>query len=191
MSEIEQTPSGPPKLTWLKQIVRYVVHLIILYDVFGFSITLLPILVYMAVYGLTRGINPTPRQEMQFIISHLISFSVIPAFVVGLLINAKFRHKAAEYIWIIPVVLLAYEFFFHGPGIYPTMLGDSDFPRALHYFFGGGLPTDLTSVDADLSRVFIQIWFTMPVYGAIAYSVGAFLGMNPRNRALQKFMEKF
>lgn len=190
MSETELTLATGPKLTLLKQIVRYAIHLIVLYEVVSFS-TDLPSLMYLAAHWLIRTINPTLQQTTQFVFSHLIAFSVIPSFVVGLIINAKFRHKVAEYIWVVPVVLLAYEFFFHGPGIYPTMLADSDFSKALHYFFGEGLQNNVTNPYADWSRVLTQVWFTMPAYGAIAYSVGAFLGMNPKSRWLQKFMEKF
>jgi hypothetical protein len=110
---------------------------------------------------------------------------------VGLVINAKFRHKAAQYIWIVPVVMLALQFIFHGPGMYPAMLGDSDFRKAFHFFFGRGLPTDVTNWRADWYRVYAQVRFTVPAYGALAYSFGAFLGTNPKSRVLQTFLERF
>jgi len=191
MSASEQTPTIPPKLSWLKRFVRYGFHLVILYQVVSFSTTTLLDLIYKAIFFRTHGTGPSLPQEAKFLFSHLLAFSIIPAFVVGLVINAKFRHKAANYIWIVPVVVLAYEFVFYGPGIYPTMLGDSDFPRAFHFFFGGGLPTDLTNLHGDWHRVYTQVRFTMPAYAAIAYSFGAFLGMNSRSRAFQTFLERF
>jgi hypothetical protein len=191
MNAIENAISVPPKLSWLKRIIRYGLHLLILYQVVSFSTTALPDLIYNATLSPAHRTGPSLPQAAEFLISHLLAFSVIPAFVVGLLINARFRHKAAEYIWIVPVVILAYEFIFHGPGIYPTMLGDSDFPKAFHFFFGGGLPTDATNWRSDWYRVYTQVRFTVPAYGALAYSFGAFLGMNPRSRAFQTFMERF
>lgn len=191
MNAIEQTPSVPPERSWLKRIVRFGIHLIILYQVVSFSTTFLPDLLYKAILLATHATGPSLPQAAGSLFSHLLAFSMIPAFAAGLVINAKFRHKAAEYIWIVPVVILAYEFIFHGPGMYPTMLGDSDFPKAFHFFFGGGLPTDVTNWRADWYRVYAQVRFTAPAYGALAYSFGAFLAMSPRSHALQTFAERF
>lgn len=191
MDAIEQTFAVPPNLSWLKRIVRYGFHLLMFYEVVRFSTTSLPDILYNAVVFPTHGSGPAIPQELAFFLPHLLAFSAIPAFVVGLVINARFRHKAAEYIWIVPVVILTYEFIFHGPEIYPTMLSDSNFPKAFHFFFGGGLPTDVTNWRADWYRVSAQIRFTAPAYGGLAYSFGAFLGMNPRSRRLQAFLQRF
>ena len=141
MDAIQHTPLAPPKLSWLKRIVRYGIHLIVLYQVVSFSTTTLPDLLYKAILWATHRTGPSLPQAAGLLFSHLPAFSMIPAFAVGLVINAKFRHKTAEYIWIVPVVILAFEFIFHGPGIYPTMLGDSDFPKAFHFFFVAGSRT--------------------------------------------------
>lgn len=188
---MEQTLSAPPKLSWLKRIVRYALHLIFLYAVVEFSIIALPHLIYDAIHWSDHWSGLLPFQAEAFLFSHLLIFSVAPALVAGLLINAKLRHQAAKYIWIVPVVVLAYEFVFNGPGMYPTMLGDSDFRRAFHFFFGGGLPTDVTNWHADWYRVWWQLLFTVPAYAGIAYSIGAFFGMSAKTRGLQRFMEKF
>jgi hypothetical protein len=188
MISIEQPVSVPPKLSWLKAIVRYGLHLIVLYQVVSFSTNSLPNLIGMPLpsHGTARLVSLPPR----LLFSHLLAFSVIPTFVVGFVINAKFRHKAAEYIWIVPVVILVYAFIFYGPGMYPTMLWDSEFAKAFHYFFAGGLPTDVTDWHGDWSRAYMQLRFTAPAYGAIAYSIGAFLGMNSKTRALQASIGK-
>lgn len=66
MSEMELTLSAGPKLTLLKQIVRYAIHLIVLYEVVSFS-TDLPSLMYLAAHWLIRTINPTLQQTTQFV----------------------------------------------------------------------------------------------------------------------------
>jgi hypothetical protein len=189
MNSIEQTPSVPLRLSWLKRIVRYGIHLIILYEVVTFSTNSLPHLLYKARLLATHG-TFVPQHELAFAFSNLLAFSVIPAFLVGFILNAKFRHEVAEYIWVVPVAILGFEFIFNGPGMYPTMLGNSDFPKAFQFFFGGGLSTDLTHPNADWVRVYAQITFTMPAYASLAYSLGAFLGIRVKTRALRTFVEK-
>ena len=131
----------------------------------------------------------------QFFFSHLPVRSIIPAFFAGLMINARFRHQVACYVWILPVAILAVAFLF-GRGIYPTMLRDSDFSPSFRHFFGSEFQFEprgngnRISPVADWFRAFAQLTFTMPAYTAIAYSLGVSLGMCSLTKWLQGFMAR-
>jgi hypothetical protein len=127
------------------------------------------------------------------LVSHLLLFSFVPAFVVALIINAKLQHRTAQYVWIIPVLILIVVFVFFGPGMYPTMIWDSDFRTAFRHFFGGGFQlrdTRKPGSFGDWYRAAYQIRYSMPAYAGIAYSLGAWLGMSPKARGLQRVMQE-
>jgi hypothetical protein len=52
--------------------------------------------------------HPTSSGPFQFLFSHLFAFSFIPAFLFGL-INGRFKHKEAQFVWLVPAVILAYK----------------------------------------------------------------------------------
>jgi hypothetical protein len=117
--------------------------------------------------------------SFQFFYSHLLAFSFIPAFASGL-VNARFRQRAAEFVWIVPTMILAYKFVtFPAPSVL-----QSQFPAAFHQYFGGGfvIPDasnfhDLFAISAnyDMMRGIAQQQFTAPFYAGIAYSLAAWL----------------
>jgi hypothetical protein len=119
----------------------------------------------------------------QFFFSHLPMLVSLPAFFAGLMINARFRHKVASYVWILPVAILAVAFLF-GPGMYPTMLWDSDLPASFCPFFGSEIQLEARGngsrsfPPADWLHAYDQLTFSMPAYTAIVYSLGASLGMS-------------
>lgn len=45
-------------------------------------------------------IHPS-SSNLGFLFSHLLAFSFVPAFFTGL-VTARFKHKAAEFVWIVP-----------------------------------------------------------------------------------------
>jgi hypothetical protein len=65
--------------------------------------------------GWTRGIllpllqHPTPSGRFESLYSHLFGFSFIPASLAES-VNARFRHKAAQCVWLVPAAILAYKF---------------------------------------------------------------------------------
>jgi len=190
MSASDQALPIPPRLSWLKRIVRFVLHLIILYEVVRLSTGFLPTLAYTGVRWHTGGMWER-FGPLQLLFSYLMVFSLIPAFVAGLVINARLRHEAAAWVWIVPLVVLILWFLFMGPDIYPTMLWQSDFPKAFRYFFGRGLRIGAdASGFGDFFRAYTQLRCTVPAYAGAAYSVGALLGMNDTSRRLQEFMQK-
>jgi hypothetical protein len=136
--------------------------------------------------GWTRGTllpllqHPTSSGRFQFLFSHIFAFSFIPAFLFGM-INAKFGHKAAQFVWIVPTAILAYKFAtFPAPSVL-----QSQFPAAFHQYFGGGflIPEyhdwqDLLSIAGsyDMTRGMVQLKFTTPFYAGVGYSLAAWIG---------------
>jgi hypothetical protein len=89
--------------------------------------------------GWTRGIllpllqHPTPSGRFEYLYPHLFGFSFIPASLAGL-VNARFRHKAAQFVWLVPAAILAHKFATFAA---PSVL-QSQFSAAFHQYFGGG-----------------------------------------------------
>jgi hypothetical protein len=119
--------------------------------------------------------------------SHLFAFACIPAFIAGL-VNAKFRHKTAELVWVVPAVVLVYELIaFQGTS---SVLDQNRF-LAFHYYFGGAflLPDahtygwgskaywEAVGSSPDVGRALAQLKFAAPFYAGIAYSLASWLGI--------------
>ena len=149
--------------------------------------------------GWTRGTllpllqHPTASGSFEFLFSHILAFSFIPAFLSGL-VNARFKHRAAQFVWLVPAVILAYKF-----ATFPaSSVLQSQFPAAFHQYFGGRflIPEfrnwhELFSIagsNSDMTRGMAQLQFTAPFYGAIGYSVAAWIGR--RTELSQKVKEK-
>lgn len=167
----------PSSTSNTRQVVRLFLHVAALYITVTICSPWLAGITYNVVMpGL--GISRT-GSSFQFLFSHLFAFSFIPAFIVGF-INARYRHVVALFVWTVPAAVLAYKF-----ATFPTSVFESRFGAALHHYFGGNffIPEfhdyrDLfrhivPSVDAR--RGMDQLQFTAPVYGGIAYSLGAWL----------------
>jgi len=125
--------------------------------------------------------HPMPSGRLEFLFSHILAFSFIPAFLAGLA-NARFRHKAAEFVWLVPAVVLAYKFLtFPSPTLF-----QSRFDVAFHQYFGGGfvIPEfrdwrefwSITESNPNVLRGMAQLQFTAPFYAGIGYSFAAWIG---------------
>jgi len=125
--------------------------------------------------------HPTSFGSFEFLFSHVLAFSFIPAFLFGL-INARFKHKAAQFVWLVPTVILAYKF-----ATFPaSSVLQSQFSAALHQYFGGGflIPEfrdwhDFWSIvgsNSDMTRGMAQLKFTAPFCAGVEYSVAAWIG---------------
>lgn len=125
--------------------------------------------------------HPSSSGSFEFFFSHIIVVSVVPAFLTGL-VNAKFRHKAAEFVWIVPVAILTYRFFtFPAPSVLQSRL-----PAAFLEYFGGGFVVPefnnwrefwaIVGTNSDMTRGMEQVRYTAPFYAGVAYSVAAWLG---------------
>lgn len=136
--------------------------------------------------GWTRGTllplleHPTSSGRFEFLFSHILAFSFIPAFLAGL-INARFKHKAAQFVWLVPTAILAYKFVtFPAPSAF-----QSQFPAALHQYFGGGFVVpeyhsweEFWSIASshDMTRGMAQLKFTAGFYAGVGYSLAAWIG---------------
>src|SRR5450759_2126320 len=88
----------------------------------------IPYLAFGAAY--IPYLNSGAKDWTQLLFAHMLSFSLFPAFAIALLINRTLRHRSAVYVWVVPMVIFAYEFLFSSPTVYPTMVFESDFGSA-------------------------------------------------------------
>jgi hypothetical protein len=125
--------------------------------------------------------HPSSSGRFEFLFSHILALSFIPAFLSGL-INVRYRHKAAQFVWLVPAAILAYKFAtFPAPSVM-----QSQFPAAFHQYFGGGFLVpefknwqDLFSIagsNNDMTRGMAQLSFTAPFYAGVGYSAAAWIG---------------
>jgi hypothetical protein len=131
--------------------------------------------------------------RFEFLFSHLLAFSFLPAFLAGLS-NARFRHKVAQFVWLVPTVILAYKFATYSA---PSVL-QSQFSVALHQYFESGFLISefrdwqdfwsIVGTSPDMTRGMAQLNFTAPFYAGIGYSVAAWAGR--RTGLNQKVAEK-
>ena len=141
--------------------------------------------------------QPTSSGGFEFLFSHLFAFSFIPAFFSGLM-NARFRHKVAEYVWLVPTTILVYKFATFAA---PSVL-QSHFSGAFHEYFGGGflIPEyrdwrefwSIAGSNPDMARGMIQLKFTAPFYAGVGYSVAAWIaGRTKLNRKVAEKSKKW
>jgi len=125
--------------------------------------------------------KPTSSGGFEFLFSHLFAFSFIPAFLSGL-INARFKHKAAQFVWLAPAAVLAYKF-----ATFPaSSVLQNHFSSAFHEYFGGGflIPEfrdwhefwSIAGSNSDVTRGMHQLKFTAPFYAGVGYSAAAWIG---------------
>ena len=118
--------------------------------------------------------------------SNLLTLTLIPGLCVGF-INAKYKHKAALFVWIVPTVVLMYHLF-----AFPTAVFQDHWSSAFRYYFAGGFQISefysyrdlFTKIagSADLRRGLAQLNSTGPFYAAIGYSLAALLAPRFLNR---------
>lgn len=106
---------GPPreKVPFLQrgggwQVLWFLLHLTAVYAIVKFVTPWLA--------GWTRGTllplvlqRPASSIRFEFLYSHLLALSFVPAFLAGL-VNARFKHKAAQFVWLVPAAVLGYKF---------------------------------------------------------------------------------
>jgi hypothetical protein len=134
--------------------------------------------------------HPSSSGRFEYLYSHLFVFSFIPGFVAGL-VNARFRHIAAQFVRLLPAVILAYEFaMFPSPSVLQSQRS-----AAFHQYFGGGFTIpefrnwheflSIAGLNSDMARGKAQTNFTAPAYAGIGYSLAAWIGLRTElNRKL-------
>lgn len=162
------------------QLLWFLLHLTLVYAIVKFFTPWLA--------GWTRGTaiplllqHPASSSRFEFLYSHLLALSFVPAFFAGL-VNARFRHKAALFVWLVPALILAYKF-----ATFPaTSVLQSQLTAAFHEYFGGGFVIgefqnwrefwDIVGSNSDMMRGMAQMQYTAPFYAGIAYSTAAWIG---------------
>jgi hypothetical protein len=172
---------------WRRQLVRYLLHLWLVYALLRFAADPLDSWIHSFLSLIWPQLRTLGLD--QFLMSNLLAFSIIPAFLVAFIINVRIRHRAACYVWIVPVAILAFNLIFHSATIYPTIPLESDVRPALHYWFGGGFNiNDRAAYMQEVSRVYYQFKVTAPAYAGISYSIGAWLAIKLRVPKLKCFL---
>lgn len=92
-------------MTAARETFRLVLHVLAVYLIAHFSCPWLSAQIYAwrPVFGFRA-----PVSRFEFLFSHIFMFTTIPAILAGLA-SARFRHKAAEFAWIVPTVLIMYK----------------------------------------------------------------------------------
>jgi hypothetical protein len=161
------------------QALWFLLHLAAVYAVTNFCTAWLA--------GWTRGTllpllhQPTSSSSFEFLFSHIFAFSFIPAFAVGL-VNARFKHRVAQFVWLVPAIVLAYKFLtFPAASVF-----QSHFYAAFHQYLGNefAIPSfrdwhdfwTIVGSNPDMTRGMAQLNFTAPFYAGIGYSVAAWIG---------------
>lgn len=162
------------------QIVWFFLHVAVVYVIVNFGVAWLA--------GWTRArlfpflqIRTTSSSQLEFLFSHLLIFSFIPAFLSGL-VNARFKHKAAQFVWLVPTAMLAFKLAtFPAPSIFQSQMS-----AAFHQYFGSGFLIrefrdwhDFWSIavsNPEMKRGMAQMTFTAPFYAGVGYSMAAWIG---------------
>ena len=164
-----------------------IVHLVAVYAVSRLCVPWLIVLTHDRVLPCVTG-HPA-KISLQFVYSHLFVFSVVLGLIAGFL-NAKlFRRMVVLLVWVVPVAVLCIAFVFRGPGMYPTMIWESNFKEAAHFFFDWNfhipdyntyseLLKDAVNIGGELMRGAAQVRYTVPACVGIAYSLGAWLSLH-------------
>jgi hypothetical protein len=141
--------------------------------------------------GWTRGKllpflqHPTSSGGLEFLFSHMFAFSFFPALLTGM-VNGKFKHRVAEFVWLIPAAVLAYKLVTFPSA--SSVLVQNESWSAFHHYFGGGfmIPQSsnwrdfwaaVSSNGDDAIRGMDQFKFTAPFYAGVAYSLAAWIAI--------------
>jgi len=173
------------------QTVRFFLHLAAIYAI---AASCTPQLAGWTKHSLLPFLQlSTSSSSFQFLFSHMLVFSFIPGFLVGLL-NARFKHKVALYVWLVPTVVLAYKFVTF-PMPTQSVLGSASwfslhqhqFASAFHEYFAGGFLIQeyrdyremwwMVQSNPDMARGMSQLRLTAPFYAAVAYCLAAWIAL--------------
>src|SRR6266853_607149 len=121
--------TSPQAIVW--KVLWFIVHLAVVY------LLVTSLTPWLA--GWVQGVLlpklgwPKSVSQFQFLFSHLLVLSFVPAFVTGLA-NVRFRQKVAAYVWLVPSAILAYKLL-----TFPTAsVFQSHAMSAFHRYFVGG-----------------------------------------------------
>jgi hypothetical protein len=174
------------RVSTVRWIIRYIAHLLVLSLVVNRSVYFSDWLHIKMLH--LNSVGP-PQSGAQFFINHFIALSLIPAFVVALVLNLKFRHRPACWVWIPPLLILAVNF------ALITEFWDHDFAGGLHEFFVrylqlGTFQAGNGAFGPAWGNLYEHIRVTMPALAGVAYSAGAALAISSPMSRLRAFFAK-
>ena len=188
----QDTPGGSSASGW--QILWLLLHVAGVYAVVKF---VTPWLAGWA-QRILLFLDPSTPGSFQFLFSHILVLSILPAFLFGL-INSRWKQRVAEFVWLFPAVILTYQCLTFAVPSSSVLVSQSKFPAVFHQFFAGGFAIpefhDWTefwqiarSSYPDMTRGMAQVQYTTPFYAGIAYSAAAWIGR--RTNLIQTVVEK-
>jgi hypothetical protein len=143
--------------------LRFLVHLIA--STLGVTVTA-AILAYSVALTLHPIFPPIGSRTVHWILTETPYFPV--QIVVGLLwgfqLGRRYGHKVMFWTWIVPALGIALLILF--APLRPTVVSGAEITKTAHFFGWACLPQN---------HCFEQVGFTLPLYSAIAYSMGALL----------------
>jgi hypothetical protein len=123
---------------------------------------------------------------MNWYLRHFELVAIVPALAIGYISAMRFpraivgkyvgdgrSHAVAVWVWIVPVLILAYKMALHYAN--SSVLYPSSISSAVKYFFDiqQVVPTVANPLAGDASRALAQLTVTAPFYAGVAYSLGA------------------
>lgn len=183
-SQVKVNEKLKPTINW--QILWFLPHIITVYGLVNICTpwfagwtqgTLLPLFQHRS-----------SCSHFEFFYSHLFIFSAIPAFVSGLVFNLKLKQRVAEFVWLVPTVVLLYKFYtFSDTSSVFQRQSSAPLLLAFHHYFSSDFLiaeyrdwADFWSIvrsNPDMLRGMDQFQFTAPFYAALAYSVAAWVSI--------------
>jgi hypothetical protein len=162
-------------------VAQFLLQLAIVYLLAKFPVLWLSAITHNVILPLLR--LPSQEGRIEFAFNNLAFFSIICGLIFGL-VAATYKHRAAQLVWIVPAIILAYKF-----GTFPASVFENHLDVAFHHYFARGFLIaevhDYSELfrgwNSDYDRGLDQLTYTVPVYVSIAYgfatSAGARLGI--------------
>jgi hypothetical protein len=159
-----------------RSVAQFLLHLAIVYFLAKFTVLWLSAITHNVILPLLR--LPSQEGRLEFAFNHLSLFSIVCGLIFGL-VAATYRHRAAQLVWIVPAIILAYKF-----ATFPASVFENHFDVAFHHYFARGLliaeAHDYSELfggwNSDYDRGFDQLTYTVPVYVSIAYGFATWVG---------------
>ena len=182
----------------LEEPIRFGFHLLIVYIAVWYVVLWVIGRFYAWILPLYQ--HPVQVSSFQFTFSHLFEFYFGLGFLGGF-VNAKYRHKAAQFVWIVPTAILGFKI---SQMVTPSsvLTHSRNFGAATQYYFGrtffisewhswGELFAE--AGNPDMGRGMQQLRFTAPFFAAAGYSVAAFICLHTgfRMRVIDKLRNSF
>lgn len=173
----QSAPVNPSRGKFLGlTLLQFLMHLAVVYLLANFVVEWLTAQFHNLILPLL-GI-PSNQGRFAFAFNHLLIFSIVCGLAAGIAAGA-YKHRAAQFVWIVPAIILAYKFL-----TLPAGLFQDRFALAFHHYFAGNfvIPESHTfqemfmSWNPDFERGIDQLRFTAPVYVSLAYGIASWAG---------------